>query len=254
MNPYHNANRTRWNAAAPKWKAMIDRRGTWKDIPNRPEMVFVPQEMKYFENISEKKIAVLGSGDNLAVLAFAGMGARVTSIDISEKQLENAGERARALNLDITFIQADVTDLSALPDNDFGLVYTGGHVAVWVSALQQYYNEAARILKPDGLFMVNEYHPFRRIWKKNTGRLEVEADYFSPGPFRYEYSNDILEPKAGGYPCYEFRWTVSSLIQAMLQAGCQLIEAAEFGTHVGDWEGAPLQGLPENLLLVGRKE
>lgn len=40
----------------------------------------------------------------------------------------------------------------------------------------------------------------------------------------------------------------------MLQAGCRLIEAAEFGIHVGDWEGVPLEGLPEWLFLVGRKE
>ena len=60
--------------------------------------------------------------------------------------------------------------------------------------------------------------------------------------------------EAGGYPSYEFHWTVSDLIQAMLRAGCRLVEAAEFGTHVGDWEGAPLEGLPEWLLLVGRKE
>lgn len=254
MNPYHQSNRERWNAAAPKWKAMIDRRGNWQEIPTRPNLVFAEQEMKYFTALTGKKVAVLGSGDNMAVLAFAGMGARATSVDISEKQLENARERAAILELDIQFLQADVTDLSALPDAAFDLVYTGGHVAVWVSDLQQYYSEAARILRPGGLFMVNEYHPFRRIWKKNTGKLEVEAGYYDPGPFRYEYTNDILEPEAGGYPSYEFHWTVSDLIQAMLRAGCRLLEAAEFGTHVGDWEGAPLEGLPEWLLLVGRKE
>ncbi len=254
MNPYHQSNRARWNAAAPKWKAMIDRRGNWREITERPELAFAEQERKYFKDIADKKVAVLGSGDNMAVLALAGMDARVTSVDISEKQLDIARERAEALGLDIAFLQADVTGLSALPDAAFDLVYTGGHVAVWVSNLQQYYSEAVRILRPGGLFLVNEYHPFRRIWKKGIGKLEVEVSYYNRGPFRYEYSNDILEPKAGRYPCYEFHWTVSDLVQAMLCAGCRLIEAAEFGTHVGDWEAAPLEGLPENILLIGRKE
>ncbi|MCO6477177.1 MAG: class I SAM-dependent methyltransferase [Phaeodactylibacter sp.] len=254
MNPYHESNRTRWDAAAAKWKAMIDRRGAWREAPSRPELAFAEQEMKYFSGIAGNKVAVLGSGDNMAVFAFAGMGARVTSVDISEKQLENARERAEALGLAVEFLQADVTGLSALPDAAFDLVYTGGHVAVWVSNLQQYYSEAVRILRPGGLFLVNEYHPFRRIWKKGLGKLEVEVSYYNRGPFRYDYSNDILEPEAGSYPCYEFHWTVSDLIQAMLCPGCRLIEAAEFGTHVGDWEAAPLEGLPEWLLLVGRKE
>ena len=102
--------------------------------------------------------------------------------------------------------------------------------------------------------MVNEYHPFRRIWKKHTGKLEIEKDYFALGPFRYNFSNNILEPEAGDYICYEFHWTMSNFIQAVLDAGCRLIEVAEFGRHVGDWEGAPLQGLPESFLLVGRKD
>ena len=44
-------------------------------------------------------------------------------------------------------MQADVTDLPVLADDSFGLVYTGGHVAVWVANIQQYYAEAGRIVK-----------------------------------------------------------------------------------------------------------
>ena len=59
--------------------------------------------------------------------------------------------------LEVTsFVRADVTDLSVLAANTFDLVYTGGHVAVWISDLSQYYAEAGRILRPGGLFIVNE--------------------------------------------------------------------------------------------------
>ena len=49
----------------------------------------------------------------------------------SELELAVAEERAEELGLDVTFLSADVTDLSALADETFDLVYTGGHVAVW---------------------------------------------------------------------------------------------------------------------------
>ena len=39
----------------------------------------------------------------------------------------------------------------------------------------------------------------------------------------------------------------------MLQAGCRMVAVEEFGEQVAEWEGAPLQGLPEFLLIVGRK-
>jgi ubiquinone/menaquinone biosynthesis C-methylase UbiE len=69
------------------------------------------------------------------------MGAKVTSIDISEPQLDVARGRAAALGLNVTFIRADVVDLSCLDDATFDLVYTGGHVALWVSDLQRYYEK-----------------------------------------------------------------------------------------------------------------
>lgn len=253
MNPYHRANQKRWDATARNWKAMHDRRGTWKLCAQNPELVFVPREMSHLQQISGKKAAVLGSGDNLAVFALAGMGARVTSVDLSQEQLEVARERARELALDIEFLQADVTDLSALEDTGFDLVYTGGHVAVWVADLLQYYREAGRILKKGGLFIVNEYHPFRRVWKNGVDRLEVEYDYYDRGPFVFKYDDDVLHRRTGEFTQYEFHWTVSDLITAMLGAGCSIIDAAEFGEHVGDWEGAPLEGLPEYFMLVGRK-
>ena len=61
------------------------------------------------------------------------MGAVVTSIDISEQQIEIARSRAAAPGLQVAFVRADVVDLSVFGDAAFDTVYTGGHIAVWVS-------------------------------------------------------------------------------------------------------------------------
>ena len=250
----HDANRVRWNASSHRWKKMHDQRGTWRRCHEDPKLVFVPEEMKYFHSISGKKVCVLGSGDNLAVFALAGMGAQVTSVDISQEQLSTARERAELIGLTVTFVEADVTDLAILDKGYFDVVYTGGHVAVWVSDLYRYYAEAVRILKRDGIFMINEYHPFRRIWKFDVGHLEIENDYYDRGPFRYVLDDDILHKNQGSLPSYEFHWRVSDFLNAVIMAGCEIVDSAEFGTHVGDWEGAPMQGLPENFMIVGRKK
>jgi SAM-dependent methyltransferase len=154
----------------------------------------------------------------------------------------------------MSFLRADVTDLSAIDSATFDVVYTGGHVAVWVSDLDTYYAEAGRILLPNGLFMVAEYHPFRRLWRESRDQLAVEYPYFARGPFEYDVAPDILHRAPGTFKSYEFHWTVCDYINAMLKAGCRLLEVHEFGESVADWEGAPLQGLPEFLLLVARKE
>ncbi len=182
------------------------------------------------------------------------MRAEVTSVDISQQQLDVAARRAKELHLDMSFIRADVTDLSVIPEGAFDLVYTGGHVAVWVSDLEAYYAEAARILRPSGLLMISEYHPFRRLWRKAQDVLAVEYPYFARGPFEYNVTPDVLHPEPGTFTSYEFHWTVADYINNVLKAGCRLLEVHEFGEDVADWEGAPLHGLPEYMLIVARKE
>jgi len=197
---------------------------------------------------------VLGSGDNEVVFALAGMGALVTSVDFSQRQLEIARSRAKSLGLGVTFLQADVTDLSALVDQSFDLVYTGGHVAVWVSDLKRYYAEAGRILKPGALFIVSEYHPFRRVWRWESDTLELEYSYFDQtahvygcDPARHEGPGEQLQQ-------HEHYWTVSDYVMAVLEAGCELLACEEYGDEAEDWERAPLAGLPRVLLLVGRRK
>src|SRR6266566_1978678 len=152
---FHEANRRRWDAASASWAHRADTRGIWKKCHLDPSLALFPAELKWLGDVAGKNVAVLGSGDNQVVFALSGMGAKVTSIDISEQQLGVARSRAAALGLNVTFLRADVVDLSRLGDATFDIVYAGGYVAPWVSDLTRYYGEAARILKPHGLLIVS---------------------------------------------------------------------------------------------------
>ncbi|MEZ5038920.1 MAG: class I SAM-dependent methyltransferase [Saprospiraceae bacterium] len=252
-NDIHLANKNRWDASAKRWAECADSRGIWQVCHKDPSLVFSERVLAQLAGIRDKKVVVLGSGDNEAVFALAGMGAQVTSVDISDKQLQVAAERAKILGLGIEFVQADVTDLTILEDQYCDLVYTGGHVAVWVSDLNRYYAEAVRILKPGGVFIVDEYHPFRRVWAESETALVIANDYFKRGPYKYLLGDDVLYKSAGVYASFEFHWTISDFMNAILKAGATILEVDEYGTYVGDWEGAPMQGLPEHLLIIAEK-
>lgn len=250
---FHAANKTRWEAAAAGWARGADSRGLWHRCPQEPHLVLCPKELEYLRDVAGKRVCVLGSGDNQVVFALAGLGALVTSVDISQNQLDIAEQRSRILGLSVTFVQADVTDPATLGDGSFDVVYTGGHVAVWVGDLQTYYSEAVRILQPGELFIVNEYHPFRRIWRESKKSLAVESRYLDRGPFEYDLSDDVLRPEPGMLKSYEFHWTIADYINAVLRTGCSMLSVDEYGEQVSDWEGAPMQGLPEFFLMIARK-
>jgi SAM-dependent methyltransferase len=252
-NSFNEANRRRWEEGSALWARRADMRGIWKRCHLDPSLALHPAELNWLSDIAGKTVAVLGSGDNQVVFALSGLGAQVTSVDISEQQIQVARNRAAVLGLHVEFVRADVVDLGALGDKPFDVVYTGGHVAVWVSDLSSYYREAARILKPDGRLIVSEYHPFRRIWGRSANGLELSFNYFNRGPYRFEVGPDVLYPGTGVLEQFEFHWTVADYISAILASGCQLIHAEEFGDTCEEWEGAPMAGLPASLLLVGRR-
>ena len=247
MNEVHEANRACWNAMAPGWQRKVDMRGTWRVCQRDPSLVLSPAELDFLRDVRGREVCVLGSGDNEVVFALAGMGATVTSVDISEAQLAVAQERAGILGLDVAFVRADVTDLSAFPDAAFDVAYTGGHVSVWVSDLGRFYGEAGRILRPGGLFLINEYHPIRRMWHESDGPAPRHR-YFNRGPYEYR-SNE-------GLPQTEFHWTVADHIQAVLDAGCAVIAVKEWGEGKegdADYEVWVPPTLPMSLFIAGRK-
>ena len=246
MNEIHESNRARWNEWAEWWGQRADRRGVWHMCHRDPTLVLSAGELRLLGNVRGKDVCVLGSGDNEVVFALAGMGANVTAVDISEKQLQIARARAAFLGLDVSFLRADVTDLSSMPDGSFDIVYTGGHVSVWISDICKYYGEAVRILKAGGLFIANEYHPVRRMWLDGDGPLPQHR-YFKRGPYEYRTKQ--------GLPQTEFHWTVADHIQALLDAGCTLAHVEEYGEgkEDEDFEKWMPATLPLYLLIAGCK-
>ncbi len=250
---FHAANRRRWEIGAKRWGDRADRHGLCRRCSNEPGLVLSAAELAALGDVMDKSVCVLGSGDNQVVFALAGLGARVTSVDVAQNQLDIAKGRAESLGFDVAFVRADVTDLSVFERAQFDVVYTGGHVAVWVADLRAYYSEAARILRGGGLFLINEYHPFRRIWGESEADMVVRSRYLDRGPFAYDVDEDILEPASGRLKSYEFNWTIGDLLNAVIGAGCRIEYVDEFGEQVGDWESGPMHGLPECFLIAARK-
>ncbi|HKR86504.1 MAG TPA: hypothetical protein VJS37_20250, partial [Terriglobales bacterium] len=101
----HEANQAFWDVSTEWWKEREDRRGRWMKAHEDPELVLSPAEMPFLKDIDGKDVCVLGSGDNEVAFALAGLGGHVTSVDISERRLAVAAERARTLGLQLTFLQ-----------------------------------------------------------------------------------------------------------------------------------------------------
>ena len=87
----------------------------------------------------------------------------------------------------------------------------------------------------------------RRMWLEADGP-EPRHRYFDRGPYRYTTSD--------GRPTFEYHWTVTDHVQAVVDAGCRIVKVDEYGEKLADeyWTKANLDKLPAFLLIVGRKD
>ena len=120
-------------------------------IQENPAIAFHPAVFelikKYMGEVSGKYILLPSAGDNHAAFAFAIMGAKVTSADISERQLENAKTISDRIGLDIEFVCDNTMELEHIKDNVFDLVYTSNGTLSWIDDVTGMYKNIHRVLK-----------------------------------------------------------------------------------------------------------
>ena len=203
-------NKANWNSYAEKYTEYEHSDKKISEFVDNPSNAFEPViwEMirKYVPNFEGKKICVPSSGDNRAVYAFAMLGARITSCDISENQLSNAERIAKKHGWDesIEFKIADTMKLDGIKNDEYDFVYTSNGVHVWINDLDAMYQNIYRILKPGGIYIMYEIHPFQRPFTNHDGI--IKKSYNKTGPFESE--NNVT-----------FGWRVMDIMNAIFHSG-----------------------------------
>ncbi|OPL17748.1 MAG: hypothetical protein AVO35_08790 [Candidatus Aegiribacteria sp. MLS_C] len=158
-------------------------------------------------------------------LSWARLGASVTGVDISPVSLEVAGRLAEKCGLKARFIRSSVYDLPGVLSDTFDIVYTSVGVLCWLSDLEAWASIARSFLKPGGTFYIMEGHPFLNVFDDESEGLRVKYDYFHrTDPVKWP--GDCPDYAGDGYvvrsPSWEWQWTVSDVVNALLGAGLRI--------------------------------
>ncbi len=263
MNRMHEVNRRLWNDQAAIWEERSNREDRWDRCHRDPDLAFEGGALQLIQTVSNglsnKRVCVIGSGDNMAAFALAGMGAQVTSTDISEERLAAGARRAEQLGLSISFVRSDAACQESLAASSFDLVCSTNGFFVWIADLDAVFREVARILKPGGSYVYFDVHPFQRPWKDQAIPVEMEKPYWSTGPFQSKDRDS-----------YEFNWTLADLLNPMAAAGLMLVKVLESPARdtrywqdssrcdvvddtLLEWRENPRAGLPVWLAVAARR-
>lgn len=194
-------NRNAWNLQSLegcRWSTPVDdevveraRKGDWSVIltPNRP----VPEDwFPSHPRLDGVDVLALASGGGQQVPTLAAAGARVTSFDASDVQLEKDATTCERNGLEIDVVQGDMADLGAFEDASFDLIF---HPVsnVFAAEVRPVWKECARVLRPGGRLLAGFMNPAFFLFDHELAEEKGEIRVVHPLP----YSDlDSLEAEA----------------------------------------------------------
>jgi len=213
--------------------------GRRKNLPAQYRDEF-PENVMMRESTG-KDVLCLASGGGHQSAEFGLLGANVTVLDISIRQLSLDGKAAKHYDYDVTTVHGDMRDLSAFEAESYDLVVQGVGIC-FVPNIIEVYREVARVLRPGSLYSVVHTNPFtypvefdgpRNGWDGTGYRI---AEEYCRGPIRR--TQDGCEGMKDGEITGEFRHSFSDIFNGLVDCGFELVRVG------ADRPGADIQATP----------
>jgi 2-polyprenyl-3-methyl-5-hydroxy-6-metoxy-1,4-benzoquinol methylase len=184
-------------------------------------------ELEHLGDVKGKTILHLQCHFGQDSLSLARLGAKVTGVDFSEKAIEKAKGFNSKLNLDTEFICCDIYDLPNHLNQKFDIVFTSYGTIGWLPDLTKWANVVSKFLKPNGKFIMAEFHPV--VWMFDNDFEAIFYNYFNIVP--------IIEDESGTYAdryseieAKTITWnhSTSEVLNSLIQSGLEINSFNEF--------------------------
>lgn len=199
--------------------------------------VTAPSLLCLLGDVDGKDILELGCGNGYWLRLLARAGANCFGIDHAEHQIEAARSWNDPNTQKIDFRVGDIGQNIDMQGR-FDVVFFE-HVLLEIpdkESLESAVKNAADALKPGGVLVISDIHPFAPSSRPNNLRVSDDFSYFKSGaPFEIQ-SNRV----DGGVIYYkDVHWTLSDISQAISGAGLKITDIIEPLPNLQDVEKYP---------------
>jgi SAM-dependent methyltransferase len=172
-------NREAWDAYSDEYQErhgdqLAESGGAAWGVAQIPE-----SELNVLGDVAGLDVLELGCGAAQWSIALAQRGARPVGLDLSERQLEHARRLMAAAGVEFPLVHASA-EAVPLPDASFDIVFCD-HGAMTFADPYRTVPEAARLLRPGGLFAFSHHSPIETIcWPLDAEKVgeRLALDYF----------------------------------------------------------------------------
>jgi len=230
MENYLEINKNSWNARVePHFKSdfyFVD-----EFLNGRTSLNSI--ELDLLGDIKDKTILHLQCHFGQDSISMSRLGGKVTGIDLSDKAIETARSLTKQCGTDTKFICSDVYDLPNVLNEKFDIVYTSYGTIGWLPDLEKWASVIEHFLKPDGKFIMAEFHPV--VWMYDDNFDKISYHYFNEKP--------IVETSEGTYADFSadlvldyVSWNhpLSDILQNLINKSLVIEKFQEF-----DWSPYP---------------
>jgi ubiquinone/menaquinone biosynthesis C-methylase UbiE len=173
-------------------------------------------------------INLLGSTGGKAI-PLAILGAEVSIVDISEENMRYALEVAKAAGVKVQYINADVLNIPHEEDlMNFDIVLMEFGILHYFSDLNVMFSVITRMLKPNGRFILTDFHPFasKLLTDDENGIVLNENGNYFDAELREDniaYTSFIPEHERSSLQKVLLRkWTFGEILSAIASQGMYL--------------------------------
>lgn len=240
MDEIARYNMGRWNELA---EAGVAYARPYLDLDERSARDLVDPDGVIGE-LKGKDVLCLAGGGGQQSAGFSILGANVTVFDLSDVQLERDRQAASHYGIDLRTIQGDMRDLSVFADDSFDVVWHA-HSINFVPDAREVFRQVVRVLRPGGVYHVSCVNPyFINVDPKDwTGDGYPLRDTYGDGeieiadPYWTFSDPDGADRRVRGPR--EFRHTLETLVNGMIELGFNIVKLREYGDYDRDADLEP---------------
>jgi ubiquinone/menaquinone biosynthesis C-methylase UbiE len=195
------------------------------------QKVVIPGTLKLLDPAADDRIIDIACGQGVLCRALHAQGVAVTGVDAAEKLIRAARQHGPA---EITYSVGDARDLSNLPAGEF-------NAAACVLAIQNIhplppvFQSVARILKPDGRFVIVMMHPCFRGAKETSWGWDEKAGVQFRRIDRYLLPRKTPIATHPGSNPNQYTWTfhrpLGAYVKSLGHAGFTIDAIEEWPSH-----------------------
>ena len=181
--------------------------------------------------------------------------------DIAENIIEQAKYTARKANItNCDFVATNIFDIDESYYNKFNFIFFTIGAITWFKDLTLLFEKVSKCLKPNGLVLINDFHPFMNMLPlpgeddfDEANLNKIAYSYFRKEPWIENTGMGYMTPQYESKTFISFSHTLSDIVNSLVTTGIAIKKLNEYNYDVGMTNAYDNKGYPLSFILLAQK-